>query len=155
MIDLKRILHPTDFSEHSQCAQAYAVEFARQFGAELHLVHVVDELTTLPPAPDAIYAVPQIDFAEVRRNAEAALARLSQSLPAMSKPVVTSLRTGPPLLEIVRCAKENDIDLIVLGTHGRTGLQHVLMGSVAENVVRKASCPVLTVRPEGHQFVMP
>ena len=65
------------------------------------------------------------------------------------------VRTGTPFVEIVRHAKENDVDLIVMGTHGRTGLVHALIGSVAEKVVRKAPCPVLTVRPEGHQFIMP
>jgi nucleotide-binding universal stress UspA family protein len=62
---------------------------------------------------------------------------------------------GPPKVEIVRYARTQDIDLIGLATHGRSGLAHVLIGSVAENVVRTAPCPVLTVRPEGHQFVMP
>ena len=65
------------------------------------------------------------------------------------------VRTGVPFLEIIRYAKELEIDLIVLGTHGRTGLAHVLLGSVAERVVRKSPCPVLTVHPKGHQFVMP
>lgn len=58
-------------------------------------------------------------------------------------------------MEIIDYARENEIDLIVIGTHGRSGLMHILMGSVAERIVRKAPCPVLTVKPEGHQFVMP
>lgn len=65
------------------------------------------------------------------------------------------IRMGTPFVEIVRYAKEKEIDLIVMGTHGRTGVVHALIGSVAEKVVRKAPCPVLTVRPEGHQFVLP
>jgi nucleotide-binding universal stress UspA family protein len=69
--------------------------------------------------------------------------------------VVREVQSGPPFVEIVRYAKEHDVDLIVMGTHGRTGIAHALIGSVAEKVVRKAPCPVLTVRPEGHQFVMP
>ena len=69
--------------------------------------------------------------------------------------IVRSMEDGVPFLEIVRYAKEHEIDLIVLATHGRSALAQVLLGSVAERVVRKAPCPVLTVRPEGHQFVMP
>jgi nucleotide-binding universal stress UspA family protein len=65
------------------------------------------------------------------------------------------VRTGTPFVEIVRYAREKDIDVIVMGTHGHSGLVHAMIGSVAEKVVRKAGCPVLTVRPEGHQFVMP
>ena len=65
------------------------------------------------------------------------------------------MQTGTPFLEVIRYAKDHDIDLVIVGTHGRTGLVHVLMGSVAEKIVRKAPCPVLAVRPEGHQFVMP
>jgi nucleotide-binding universal stress UspA family protein len=66
-----------------------------------------------------------------------------------------AIEMGIPFVEIVRHARKKNIDLIVIGTHGRTGLDHMLLGSVAEKVVRKAPCPVLTVRPEGHQFVMP
>lgn len=69
--------------------------------------------------------------------------------------VVREIRVGTPFVEIVRYAKSSDVDLIVIGTHGRSGLAHVLLGSTAERVVRKAPCPVLSVRPEGHDFVMP
>ena len=71
------------------------------------------------------------------------------------KPVIREVRTGIVVMETIDYTRENDIDLVVIGTHGRTGLMHVLMGSVAEKIVRKAPCPVLTVKPEGHQFVMP
>ena len=84
-----------------------------------------------------------------------ALAELPDAEWSRGKQIVRATRQGPPFLEIVRYAKENEIDMIVLGTHGRGGLAHMLMGSVAEKVVRKAPCPVLTVRPEGHQFEMP
>jgi nucleotide-binding universal stress UspA family protein len=72
-----------------------------------------------------------------------------------AKRVTRSVIRGTPFVEIVRYAREQNVDLIVMGTHGRTGLEHALIGSVTEKVVRKAPCPVLTVRPEGHQFVMP
>ena len=69
--------------------------------------------------------------------------------------VIRSTRTGPPFVEIIRYAKEHDVDLLIMGTHGRGGLAHMLLGSVAEKVVRKSPCPVLTVRPDQHQFAMP
>ena len=72
-----------------------------------------------------------------------------------AKTIVKVVRQGPPFLEIVRYAQEANIDLIVLGTHGRGGLAHMLLGSVAEKVVRKAPCPVLTVRHPEHEFVAP
>ena len=71
------------------------------------------------------------------------------------KPIVREVRVGAAFMEIIDYARGNEIDLIVIGTHGRSGLMHILMGSVAERIVRKSPCPVLTVKPEGHQFVMP
>ena len=92
---------------------------------------------------------------ELKEGAVRNLQKLVDSKPLLGKKVIHHVLDGHPLVEIVRYAREKSIDLIVIGTHGRTGLAHVLMGSVAENVVRKAACPVLTVRPSGHQFVMP
>jgi nucleotide-binding universal stress UspA family protein len=88
-------------------------------------------------------------------SAERGLAELLDPAWAQGKSIVRTARQGVPFLEILLYAKEQEIDLIVIGTHGRSGLAHVLLGSVTEKIVRKASCPVLTVRPEGHQFVMP
>ncbi len=152
MIELERILVPTDFSDCSKQAIKYACELAKRFGAELHLLHVVQPLTTHvsygPPIPDAeLFHHEQPAREELEALAESGLEHVSR--------VERSIRTGTSFLEIVRCAKDTDVDLIVIGTHGRTGLAHALIGSVAEKVVRKAPCPVLTVRPEGHQFVMP
>ncbi len=87
--------------------------------------------------------------------AEKALAGVPDPQWAAGRKVVRALVEGSPKVEIVRYARHLDLDLIVLATHGRSGLTHVIMGSVAESVVRTAPCPVLTVRPEGHQFVMP
>jgi nucleotide-binding universal stress UspA family protein len=92
---------------------------------------------------------------ELKAIAEKALAEIPDPAWAAGKSIVRVCRQGTPFLEIVRYAKEHEMDLIVLGTHGRSGLAHVLMGSVAERVVRKSPCPVLTVRPTEHQFVMP
>ena len=89
------------------------------------------------------------------KDANATLQKLPPDGWDDGKPVVREVRVGAAFMEIIDYARENEIDLIVIGTHGRSGLMHILMGSVAERIVRKAPCPVLTVKPEGHQFVMP
>lgn len=141
MIQLARILLPTDFSEFSSEATTYACAFAEQFDAELHVLHVLEG--------------PQAADTEVKEVFEGAMAEVLDPKWEEGRKVVKATAEGAAFLEIIRYAKEHDIDLIVMGTHGRTGLVHLLIGSTAENVVRKAPCPVLTVRPEGHQFVMP
>jgi len=155
MIQLRRILIPTDFSEFSEHAMKYACEFARRFSAELHLLNVVENIYPIVAEPGM--AVPSAGeyLMDLMNSSEQAIQQLPPADWNMNVPVVREVRTGTPFLEVIRYAREKEIDLIVLGTHGRSGLVHVLMGSVAEKVVRKAPCPVLTVRPKGHDFVMP
>lgn len=156
MIRLNRVLVPVDFSEFGKHALKYGCEFARRFGAELHLLHVVEDV--YPMVPEAGMLLPaQGDYlAELKAAAQRAIDALPEADWSNGiADVVRSIGTGTPFLEVIRYAKEHDIDLIVIGTHGRTGLVHMLMGSVAERIVRKSPCPVLTVRPEGHDFVMP
>ncbi len=155
MINLKRILLPTDFSENSGVAVSYACALAEQFGAELHILHVMQDLVTMIPEPGMAFPPPGDYLMELKKSAEENLAKIPDPAWAAGKKIVRVTRQGTPFLEIIRYAKECDSDLIVLGTHGRSGLAHVLMGSVAERVVRKSPCPVLTVRPSTHQFVMP
>ena len=155
MIKLQRILLPTDFSEYSAAARMYACAFAQQFGAELHVLHVIQDLAPLVPEPGAALAPPVDYLRELELNANAMLERAIDANWAAGKSIVKVVRQGPPFLEIVRYAQEANIDLIVLGTHGRGGLAHMLLGSVAEKVVRKAPCPVLTVRHPEHEFVAP
>lgn len=155
MIDLHRILVPTDFSKHSENALAYAVAFAEKFEAELYLLHVVQDLAVF--VPEAVTAAPPVAPPVEQLTAAVceALDRVIDSHQLRRFTVHAEVREGSPFYEIVRFAKEQEIDLIIMGTHGRAGLVHVLLGSVAEKVVRKAPCPVLTVRHPEHEFVHP
>jgi nucleotide-binding universal stress UspA family protein len=155
MIDLHRILVPTDFSKHSNNALTYAVAFAEKFGAELHLLHVVQDLALF--IPDAVTAMPPVALPvdQITLAAREALDRVIREQGLERFTVRPEVREGTPFAEIIRCAREKDIDLIVMGTHGHTGLAHMLLGSVTEKVVRKAPCPVLTVRHPEHEFVHP
>ena len=155
MIDLHRILVPTDFSKHSQNALAYAVAFAEKFGAELFLLHVVQDLALF--IPDSVTVAPPVAPPVERLTAAVreALERVVRDNNLGRLPVHPEVREGTPFHEIIRFAREKDIDLIVMGTHGHTGLAHVLLGSVSEKVVRKSPCPVLTVRHPEHEFVHP
>jgi len=155
MIDLKKVLVPTDFSEHGRHALTYGIELAGKFGAELHLVHILQDLVAMVPEPGMAFPMPGDYLKDLRDASTRALAELAQSAVPEGVQVVHEVREGPPFLEVIRYAKENDIDLIVMGTHGRSGLTHALLGSVAEKVVRKAPCPVLTVRDPEHEFVKP
>lgn len=156
MLTIKKVLFPTDFSEFAREAEHYACELARQHSAELHLLTVVEALLPVTPLPSgAPMTIGGIDPVEMPRHALRALEAYPDSQWGHGLKIVRVVRSGSPFVEIIRYAREQDIDLIVIGTHGRTGLKHVLMGSVAERVVRKASCPVLTVRPKTHSFVMP
>ena len=155
MIDLHRILVPTDFSKHSHNALTYAVAFAEKFGAELYLLHVVQDLALF--IPEAVSVAPPVGppVEQMTAAVREALLRLVQENNLGRFTVHTEVREGTPFYEIIQFAKEAGIDLIIMGTHGRSGLAHVLLGSVTERVVRKAPCPVLTVRDPEHEFVHP
>lgn len=152
MIQLKRILVPTDFSEYSDKAVLYGCELAAKFGAELHVLHSV-ELVPITYGEGA-YFTPETQ-SELTKDAAFRLGQIPDAEWREKLTVVHTTTEGHPFVQIVRYAKDNDIDLIVLGTHGRGAIAHMLLGSVAEKVVRKAPCPVLTVRDEEHEFVMP
>src|SRR5574341_1633256 len=143
--DWKRILCPVDFSETARAAMDTAIELASKLDAEVVLVHA--------------YPIPGYTFPD---GSAVASARMLQELAdeaarhleegrdlaakAGAKKVSVEAAVGDPAGEIVRVAQEKQIDLVVMGTHGRTGIEHALMGSIAERVVRRAKCPVLTVR---------
>ncbi len=155
MIRLKRILFPTDFSQCSKRAEEYACALADQFQAEIHLLHVLQDMMLLMPDPAAGLSLPPNYLIEQKQLAEKALNGLLSAESARGKKIIRATRMGTPFVEITAYAQEHEIDLIVIGTHGRSAITHVLLGSVAEKVVRKAPCPVLSVHPTGHQFIEP
>jgi nucleotide-binding universal stress UspA family protein len=151
-----KILCPTDFSEVGLHALGYARRFAKTNNATLHCLHVVDEAYQylVGMGPDAVPIGPPtedlLDAAEKQMDAFVA-----EHLGDAKFPIKTAVTSGRPFMEIIRYAREHAIDMIVIATHGRTGLKHVLLGSVAEKVVRKAPCPVLSIRHPEQKFVMP
>ena len=153
-IRIQRILLPTDFSNYSAAATKYACELATKFDAELHLLHTLETQLSSTPGFAMGLALQQW-VSESRAAAEKSLAGVLDPKWSTGRTVIQAVVEGSPKTEIIQYARNQNIDLIVLATHGRTGLPHVIMGSVAETVVRTAPCPVLTVRPTGHQFVMP
>src|SRR5262245_55859864 len=155
MIEIRRILVPTDFSSHSQNALRYAAALAEKFGSRICLLHVVQDLAVF--IPDMITVAPPILPApeQMTSAVQDAFERLVKENRLEHLTVEREVREGNPFAEIVRFAREQNVDLIVMGTHGHTGLAHMLLGSVTEKVVRKASCPVLTVRHPEHEFVHP
>ena len=155
MLSIKSVLVPTDFSDASEAALNYGKSMAEAFGASLHLVHVMEDLLAHAWAAEVYVASAPNLREEIERESRL---RLETMLPEADRERMharVALLAGSPFIEIIRYAKANDIDLIVMGTHGRGPIAHMLLGSVAEKVVRKSPCPVLTVRDGQHQFVMP
>ena len=157
MIALKKILVATDFSEPSEAALAYGRELARSFGAALTVLHVVDDIMVRAYGIDSGVLLADPD---VQRQFEADALRqvdatISDEDRIQLKASGVVLMSRAPSSAIVTYAHESGIDLIVMGTHGRGGFAHLLMGSVSERVVQTAPCPVLTVRHPEHEFVLP
>lgn len=155
MIKIANVLVATDFGPASDSALNYGREFARTFGAKLHVLHVVEN-PMMWTGPEVV----GVDFARVQADLEAgaqkAFERVVTAEDRSQLGATTLTRTGhSPAFEIVGYAKHAGIDVIIMGTHGRGLMGHLLMGSVAEKVVRIAPCPVLTVRHPEHEFVLP
>ena len=155
-IRFERILFPTDFSELSRSALQHARAIADAFDADFHCLYVVDEAYQYWGAmgPESIPVGPPPDD-----MLEAAAKRMdrfkSDHLSDLKRPPITKVLLGRPFTEIIAYAREHEIGLIIMGTHGRGALAQMLLGSTTEKVVRKASCPVLTVRSPDQNFVMP
>jgi universal stress protein A len=156
---LTKILAPNDFSDDSTRALGYAEEMARKFGAEVLVLHVDQPLAPVMLAPEF---GPSIDTGVMSRIAEEQRLLAQKELDKIvgrlrdgGLKARSLLRVGAPFLEIINAAQTENADLIVMGTHGRSGLAHVLLGSVAERVVQKAPCPVLTIRHPDRKFKHP
>jgi nucleotide-binding universal stress UspA family protein len=152
VIKLKVILVPTDFSESARHALTYGMSFAREYGARLVLLHVVENLT-VGYASD-LFPVPMAEvFQEISGYARAELAKLGAEAREKDIEVEEQVVQGKPSAEIIRFAAERSVDMIVLGTHGKGMLDQALFGSTTERVVRRAPCQVLSVRLAEHAFV--
>lgn len=153
-IDIQKILCPVDFSEGSDHALRYAMAFASAYDATLKLLHVV-ELPFLPSYSTAGVPDMSLPVDQIQEDCENRLNKLVEEQKPIHEDIDSSTVVGAPFVEIIREAGEGDFDLLVVGTHGRTGIKHMLIGSVAEKVVRKAPCPVLTVKHPEHEFIKP
>ncbi|MCC7203417.1 MAG: universal stress protein [Nitrospirae bacterium] len=142
MIEFSKILYLTDFSEPSESAAPYAISIAGKYGCRIYVAHVIEPFTY---ADDF-----GIDYGAQLREMEATARRLLDKTVASMKKTGANIESvmlsGNPSAEIVRFARDEAIDLIVMATHGRSGVEHLLMGSVAEKVVRRSPCPVMTVK---------
>ena len=149
MFPLKKILCPIDFSEHSFTALKIADEMAKIFHAELFLVHVITPIPSVPtpPHPLVFDVLKYQDSLEV--HSKKSLDDIAKNRISSGIKVQQIVALGDPATEIIKIADENDVNLIVVATHGRTGLGHMIFGSVAEKIIRHASCPVLTKRVMG------
>ncbi len=147
MITIRRILVPTDFSACALPAVRYAAELADKFAAELVLLHVVSDAVLA--LPDAVMPTPATDLHALTEAGKTGLANLIAAEKLERLNPRPEVRVGSPAAEIIAAATDLHADLVCIGTHGRGGIARVLLGSVAEHVVRQAPCPVLTVRPNA------
>ena len=154
MIQLKKILVPVDFSSFSLDALEYGCELASRFGAEVHLFYVVSDALLMYTAAQTMVDAEAVICQEKEQGRK----KLEQAVPEKWQGKITfhhHVEVGEPVAEIIKFADSLEADLLVMGTHGRTGLKHILLGSVAEKVVRGAHLPVMTVNDPDHHFVHP
>jgi universal stress protein A len=149
-MEIRHILAPTDFSDHSKQALAYALGLAKRFGARLSMLHVVE----IPPYPVEGYAPPALAATfldDLERQAREEMAQLLPEAAAEKVAVERLVTVGNPYRKILEVAEAEGVDLLVMATTGRTGISRLVMGSVAERVVRHAVCPVLTIRARDEE----
>jgi nucleotide-binding universal stress UspA family protein len=156
VVKLKKLLFPTDFSDHSNAALEYAIALAKAFEAKLFLLHVVD---TFEFPPDLMLHHPALEphtlTHSLLKEAQGRMTALAARVKRKGIEPITRVHAGKPFAEIISFAQGKKVHLIVMGTHGHSGLAHALLGSTTEKVVRKSPCPVLTVKKTGHEFEMP
>ncbi len=154
MVNIGNILVPTDCSELSQNAARYAVDFAKKFNANLTLL-LVTATEALTVLNDYGYFSPELHQKLIAESSSRAESQLKEFWDSVAVPDINANLVnakGDAFYEIIRYAEENNIDLIIMGTHGRTGIKHIVMGSVAEKVVRYSPNPVLTIKHAGYKF---
>jgi len=154
MIRIQNVLVATDFSETSDAALNYGREIARSFGSTLHVLHAADSVYLLYGGEVRTDVAPDLqeEIEEAARKQLRALLEHEDGAIHVKPVVVIAI---DPAEAIVDYAAQHQIDLVVMGTHGRGAIAHLFMGSVAERVVRAAHCPVLTIRHPEHEFIRP
>lgn len=151
---IKTILFPTDFSNGARAAMDHAISLAKDYQARLILLYVIQDISIAEwYIPSALSVTDLVE--DMQKSAGKEMDKWAAEASSKVKNVEKMVVRGVPFVEIIRTAKDQNADLIVIGTHGRTGIDHMLFGSTAEKVVRKAGCPVLTVRVAGKEFTMP
>jgi len=155
MIKLERILFPTDFSSTAEHALKYALSFASEHKAKLYVMHVIsDSYSPVVFGEDGeSVAPPSLETMEAK--AKKLMQQLIPERYMKELKIEYIIVQGGPLKEILKSVKEHNIDLLTMATHGRKGISHILMGSLAEKVVQMAPCPVLTIKHPEHEFVLP
>jgi universal stress protein A len=142
-----KIVCPVDFSEFTDEIIAYGVSIAKKFDAVLHLLHVIPNLNYFTPYES--FLTPE-NLVTMERSIEKEIDKdFQKTIERIDIPVKKAIKTGVTFVEILDYIKTENIDLVVMGTHGRSGFEHILLGSVAEKIIRRAPCPVLTVRPKA------
>jgi len=153
MENIKKILVPIDFSDYSKKALQYTVKFANSLNAELFLIYVIEPIIYPADLSMGQIVIPPSEV-NMEEKAKSELEELAKTEIGDSMQYNIMVKTGRPFQEIIETAAEVDADLIIIATHGHTGVEHLLFGSTAEKVVRKAPCPVLTLREpiKGFRF---
>jgi nucleotide-binding universal stress UspA family protein len=144
-LSIKKVLVPIDFSDYSKSSLKYAVNFAKSFNADITLIYVIEPIIYPPDFSMGQIAIPSVS-PEWDERAHEELEKLAKNEISSDVNVKVIIKTGKPFVEIIETASEEDIDIIIIATHGHSGVEHILFGSTAEKVVRKAPCPVLTLR---------
>ncbi|OPY64646.1 MAG: hypothetical protein A4E57_03472 [Syntrophorhabdaceae bacterium PtaU1.Bin034] len=148
-----KILVPIDFSEYTDDIIKYATEIAQRFGSSIYLIHVIPNMDYFTPYESFMAAE---NIVTVQKGIEGEVTKDLEEVGRKITGIKTTniIRTGVAFVEIIDYVRSEGIDLVIMGTHGRGGLEHILIGSVAEKVVRKSPCPVLTIRP-AKRFTLP
>ena len=153
-MQLKTILFPTDFSQGARAAMDHAISLAKDYDARLLLLYVIQDISIAEWYIPSTLSVTDL-VEDMQKSAWKEMEKWGSEAQASVRDIEKLVVRGVPFVEIIKTARDRGVDLIVIGTHGRTGIDHMLFGSTAEKVVRKAPCAVLVVRHPEHRFEMP